>query len=840
MVTTMRSRALVGLSSVVAILLSFAPLLAPTADASSIINDFSIRYQTTARGAIALIGNTSVTCPAADATCAASQGGAGGNDNDYVMVPVDIDGDPTTVNSSSATLALPAGSALLHAELYWEGQSSAANRDTVRFGTPGNAYVSVVASTVDASGAEFYGASADVTSLVAALADPNGDYTIADVAAITGSTNRHAGWSLVVAYENAADPLRNLTIFDGFAVINNTGASSVTTTVSGFVTPTTGTVTAQLGVVAGEGDLTLVDDQLLVNAFVASDAQNPATNAFNSSISRLGSRITTKNPDYVNQLGWDVDLIDVTGAVPFGATSADLTFTTTGDQYFPLALTFAVDVFEPSLDVPKTGTDVNGGGLLPGDAIDYQMVVTNAGNDPATNVVLTDPVPTNTTYVPGSLQIVAGPNAGAKTDATGDDQGEFAGGNVVFRLGTGASSAAGGTLGIGASTTVRFRVTLNSGTPPATVIHNQATIAYGGLTGGLTYSGASDGDSDDPGDQPVDIPVASPPNAVADSASTLEDTPVDVDVTANDTDVDGDLDPTSVTVTSGPSNGGVTVNSSTGVVTYTPDPGFNGTDTFTYQVCDGTPLCASGTVTVTVDSIVDAPTVVDDVATTDEDVPVVIDVLANDSDADGNLDPTSVSVTSGPANGSVTIDPSTGAVTYTPDAAFSGTDTFTYQVCDLTDLCTSGTVTVTVGAAGQAPVVVNDAASVSENGTVVIDVLANDSDPDGDLDPSTVTVTSGPSHGTVSIDPVTGAVSYTPDPGFAGVDGFTYQVCDATALCTSGTVAVTVLALPPTDQKLAVTVDASQDSGWPLLPIIPLAFAAILVIIGIVRRQKPR
>jgi hypothetical protein len=138
------------------------------------------------------------------------------------------------------------------------------------------------------------------------------------------------------------------------------------------------------------------------------------------------------------------------------------------------------------------------------------------------------------------------------------------------------------------------------------------------------------------------------------------------------------------------------------------------------------------------------------------------------------------------------------------------------------------------------PVVADDAATVSADGAVVINVLANDSDADGDLDPSTVRVTSGPSHGTVSIDPLTGAITYTPAAGFAGVDSFTYEVCDAAGLCAAGTVAVSVVALPPTDDLLALMATPAQAEAWRRYVVIPAFLAAVLVIIGLVRRQKPR
>lgn len=91
-----------------------------------------------------------------------------------------------------------------------------------------------------------------------------------------------------------------------------------------------------------------------------------------------------------------------------------------------------------------------------------------------------------------------------------------------------------------------------------------------------------------------------------------------------------------------------------------------------------------------------SPNAVDDTATTIEGVAVVVDVLANDSDADGTLDLSSVLVTSSPINGSTSVDGVTGAITYVPMIGFIGTDAFTYQVCDDDGACDSATVRVEV------------------------------------------------------------------------------------------------------------------------------------------------
>ncbi len=211
-------------------------------------------------------------------------------------------------------------------------------------------------------------------------------------------------------------------------------------------------------------------------------------------------------------------------------------------------------------------------------------------------------------------------------------------------------------------------------------VSNEATVT-------ITIEGVSDG----------------PPTAEDDNATTNEGSPVDIDVTANDTDPDGNntIDKSSVTITQ-PANGSAAVNTTTGVVTYTPNSGFNGTDTFTYTVKDDTGGTSnSATVTVTVNAVDSGgPTAVDDATNTLEDTPVNIDVTANDTDPDGNdtIDKTTVTIVSNPSGGTVTANPD-GTIDYIPNANFFGTDTFTYTVKDNSgNVSNPATVTVTVTA----------------------------------------------------------------------------------------------------------------------------------------------
>jgi gliding motility-associated-like protein len=316
-----------------------------------------------------------------------------------------------------------------------------------------------------------------------------------------------------------------------------------------------------------------------------------------------------------------------------------------------------------------------------------------------------------------------------------------------------------------------------------------------------------------------------PPNAVDDVATTNEDIPVVIDVTNNDTDTDGSIDDASVTIVSNPTNGTVTVNPTTGEITYTPNPGFNGTDSFTYSVCDnGTPLpaqCDQATVNVTINAVNDAPNAVDDVATTNEDIPVVIDVTNNDTDTDGSIDDASVTIVSNPTNGTVTVNPTTGEITYTPNPGFNGTDSFTYSVCDngtpLPAQCDQATVIITVNAVNDAPNAVDDVSTTNEDTPVVIDVTNNDTDSDGVINDASVSIVTNPTNGTVTVNPTTGEVTYTPNPGFNGSDSFTYTVCDngtpLPAQCDQATVTVTVNAVndPPVVDNDANTI--TEDGG---------------------------
>ncbi|TWV55579.1 DUF11 domain-containing protein [Streptomyces misionensis] len=135
----------------------------------------------------------------------------------------------------------------------------------------------------------------------------------------------------------------------------------------------------------------------------------------------------------------------------------------------------------PSVTLTKYA--VPQGPLQVGDVITYRVVATNGGGGNAEALRLTDAVPAGTTYVPGSLRIVDGPNSGAKTDRSGDDQASYdpVGNRVVFNLGNGATSGQGGSLpntdALPNGTTVEYRVTIDEASAGGHVV-NTATATY--------------------------------------------------------------------------------------------------------------------------------------------------------------------------------------------------------------------------------------------------------------------------------------------------------------------------------------------------------------------------
>jgi hypothetical protein len=233
----------------------------------------------------------------------------------------------------------------------------------------------------------------------------------------------------------------------------------------------------------------------------------------------------------------------------------------------------------------------------------------------------------------------------------------------------------------------------------------------------------------------------------------------------------------------------------------TATPNFTGPDianstTFTFQltVTDDEVGTDSDTVDINLISLNSGPTVVDDPSeSTIEDTSVLIsDLLANDSDPEGNT--FTISSVTQPANGGVVIETGNTSVTYTPTLNFNGPDTFTYMAVDQFGAFSIGSaiVTVAVGAFNDSPVAITDSSNTIQGFPVTInDLLTNDTDPENDT--LSITGVTQPANG-VAVNNGDSTVTYTPDLAFNGADSFTYSIIDGNGGSDNGTVNITVIA----------------------------------------------
>lgn len=295
-------------------------------------------------------------------------------------------------------------------------------------------------------------------------------------------------------------------------------------------------------------------------------------------------------------------------------------------------------------------------------------------------------------------------------------------------------------------------------------------------------------------------------NAENDTLVTGFNTPLEINALDNDAGV-------GITVTdfSQPPSG--TVTEENGVFTYTPNEDFSGNDSFTYTICDDEINCDQASVIITIlEEGNNAPVTEADLVTVENDTTVVIDVLANDTDLDG--DTLILTDLIGPEIGTAVINPD-GTITYTPDPdAEPGEYTFDYVVCDDGEpiLCDTQSIaiTVTLPVINQAPIAVNDSVTLFEGDTLDINVLGNDSDPDGDS--LTVTITTLPFVGTVEVNE-DGTISYIAPAESGGVliDFFTYQICDDgdPELCSTAQVQVNYMEPP-----VPIILDLQPDIAY--------------------------
>ncbi|HGF5084576.1 TPA: tandem-95 repeat protein [Vibrio parahaemolyticus] len=285
--------------------------------------------------------------------------------------------------------------------------------------------------------------------------------------------------------------------------------------------------------------------------------------------------------------------------------------------------------------------------------------------------------------------------------------------------------------------------------------------------------------------QTVNFTVAPVADIVADKATVVEDTPTIIKVLGNDT-FEGTDKVVSLDTNNGPANGTVSVNPD-GSVTYAPNDNYHGTDSFTYIVTSGG-VSESAIVEVNVTPANDAPVAKDDIATTQEDTAVTIDVLPNDTDVDG--DKLSIESVSVPKEQG-TVEVVDGKLVFTPAENFNGDAEITYTVTDgaLTD---QATVKVTVNAVNDTPVVESNIAdqTLAEDFTpYTIDLNTAFSDVDN-VDGELTFSVSGNSNIQVAI--VNGIATITPTADWNGSETLTFTATDPSGESVSQPVNFTV------------------------------------------------
>ena len=270
------------------------------------------------------------------------------------------------------------------------------------------------------------------------------------------------------------------------------------------------------------------------------------------------------------------------------------------------------------------------------------------------------------------------------------------------------------------------------------------------------------------------------PMIVDDMATTTTDTPVTIDVLANDTAAPalGTLDPATLTIVSPPASGLATVGA--GAIGYTPNPGAIGADTFSYRVCTTTGMCGQAQVIVTV-TPEHPPAATDDEYDAAENQPLQIaapGILANDNDPDPG-DTLHVMLVHGVSNGTLLLH-ADGAFDYTPNPGTTGIDTFTYRAIDHAGQA-SGDATVRIAVSGPPgpPTAAPDTYVVQQGQEIrepAPGVLGNDAAPDAH-DRLRSELVDDATRGSLLLA-ADGSFTYAPTPGYVGVDSFTYRVRD--------------------------------------------------------------
>ncbi|MEY4178124.1 MAG: hypothetical protein RLY70_1698, partial [Planctomycetota bacterium] len=400
-----------------------------------------------------------------------------------------------------------------------------------------------------------------------------------------------------------------------------------------------------------------------------------------SAVNGLLTLSTTAGLSFAGGAGDGVDdsTMSFTGTLAAVNTALNgLTFVSATDFFGAATLAITAN------DLGNTGT---GGPLADSDTISISVT---SVNDPPRTAPLPRAILEDNALTLGIATLIVNDLPGPANEA----------GQTLAFSGVDPQSANGGTVVI-QGTNVIYTPPLNF--PYASTVPVADTFTYI-LTDNGTTNGISEPKSSRGTVTVTVTPVNDAPTAVNDSYTMDEDTVLTRaafnGVRANDTDPEGSqltVSRISGPTATGSTNGGTLALGVDGSFTYTPPANYFGTVTFTYRVNDGQLNSNNATVTITVNNVNEPPVAVADTATTSAGRAIILNVLANDTDSDGTLDPTTVNIVSSPANGTA-VAGADGRVTFTSSGTFQGVTTFQYTVRDNNGaISNAATVTVTVG-----------------------------------------------------------------------------------------------------------------------------------------------
>ena len=434
-----------------------------------------LRYSVSQRGDMVIFGNTlGFDCRAStprpvvgtvDANC-----GMNTDDNDIdVLWRAD---EPTTgaatagtsvmplTARSTAVLSLPAGAVVTYARLYWSAEgpkgaiSPTAQVTVERPGVFNRGVTADSTATLDviASGTH-YQQTADITDLLQTYGP--GALRVGNVAMVSPVNQAdqllYAAWSVVVFYRLQSQPLRALSLLEGFEQV--AGGTTVSASLNGFLLPMTA-YDARLGVIAYEGNAGSFGDRIAVNAMNLTNGVNPTTNFFNGTRSSLGSAVsqagdlpqTSGQPGSLS--GFDMDVVDITTVVKAGDKTIDVALSTTNDSFFVGVLAGSVSSQTPDFSDSRIAYKAVCNEASPLRKLTLTVTAPNTGTDTAIGAFVKIALPSGISYVPGSIWLLNGADAGPKTDADGDDTAEYdpVSRTLKVRIGADANARAGGAI----------------------------------------------------------------------------------------------------------------------------------------------------------------------------------------------------------------------------------------------------------------------------------------------------------------------------------------------------------------------------------------------------------